>query len=102
MKKATMKTTMTNNDMGAPTQAELDNFQSAANMANMRVVRTKAAVAEAVEKLACCQADEAAALAATARINVEGMELQQRVNFAQQAAPAIVRAPAAAAAGMRR
>jgi hypothetical protein len=73
----------TTNDLGAPTQSELNEFQAKANKANLAVVKANAAVAHAQEMLAYRQAEATAKQHDVAQLNVEGMQLQQRVQFAQ-------------------
>lgn len=90
-KKATMK--MTNSladaeNMGAPSQDEIGAFQQASADAQMAGIKANQAVAEAQHALSLAQADLAGCNAVTARINVVGAELQQRVNFAREAAAA--------------
>ena len=75
--------------MGAPTQEEVTAYQVKSDNAQMTAIQAEAAVAEAQEALAYRQAESAAARAAVARLNVDGARLQQRMNFAKQAAASV-------------
>lgn len=74
--------------MGAPSQDEIATYQQAAGDAQMKTIVAASKVADAREALAYAQADEAAAQALVAKMNVQGAELQQRVQFSREAAAA--------------
>lgn len=76
--------------MGAPDQAEIAAFQQAGADAQMAVIRCNAKVAQAQEDLALAQADLARANTVVAKINVQGAELQQRVQFSREASSRLV------------
>lgn len=76
------------NDYGAPTQEEIDSFNGRQAVAQLRVIEENAAVAEAQFNLDSERAVLSAAQRDLAKLAVEGAQLQQRVNFAQQAAAA--------------
>jgi len=80
--------------MGAPSQDEILAYQRRSEGAQMAVIRANAKVAEAQEKLAFAQAEAAKANTAVANLNVQGVELQTRVNFSREASgpPRIVKA----------
>lgn len=81
-------------ELGAPSQEEITAFQMKSNDAQMKAVRANAAVAEAQEQLAYRQAEASAAQTDLAKLNIEATLMQQRINFAQQAAKSpIVKAP---------
>jgi hypothetical protein len=72
-------------DMGAPSQDEIAAFQQVGQDAQMEVIRANFRVAEAQEALALAQADLAKANTVVARVNVQGAELQHRVQFSREA-----------------
>jgi hypothetical protein len=81
-----MTTTLTDaENMGAPTQDEIADYQVRAGAAQMATIVAASKVADAREALAYASAEEAASQATVAKLNVEGAQLQQRVQFSREA-----------------
>lgn len=85
--KRTMKK-MTTTEAGAPTPEEIAAYQQASQDAQMDHARATAKIAAAQEGLAKAQYDLSVINTVMANLNIQGAELQQRVNFAQAASAA--------------
>ena len=93
--------TMTD-DLGAPTQDEIDTFNAAQASAQLAAIEANAKVAAAQYQLDLERAIASGTQRDLAKLAVEGAKLQQRVNFAQQAAAASKIVRSGPVVGLRR